>query len=271
MCRTASPLSVVVFSAFLGLWASSRLVAQPLDLALEIESVEASSEIVRVRVFVNGLITGKPWYPEMAASFRWDPERLRLLNFTTRGFRHHLIPSLHLAPDEGGLTFVMLCGFICLAIDDPECRQPVAEVTLAVLAPFGETSLDLLDFLIIDPSIEPFVEDQASEVVYHPSLFDSTIRLRPFVRGDMDGSGSFTITDAIRILQYLFLGPPVACPDPADADDDGDVNVTDAIYLLRHLFVGGPAPPPPSGEAGLDPTDDGLDCAPLPGPGICEA
>jgi hypothetical protein len=37
--------------------------------------------------------------------------------------------------------------------------------------------------------------------------------------------------------------------------------ITDAIYILNFLFLGGPAPLPPFPECGIDPTVDGLGCA----------
>jgi hypothetical protein len=71
-----------------------------------------------------------------------------------------------------------------------------------------------------------------------------------FVRGDVDANGSIEITDAVRLLGFLFLGgeaPP--CRDAADVDDDGATNVTDAIRILGFLFRGTvpPAPPTPRG------------------------
>jgi hypothetical protein len=84
-----------------------------------------------------------------------------------------------------------------------------------------------------------------------------------FLRGDPDESGGIEITDAIRILHFLFLGQgdAIRCRDAADADDGGAVDLADALHLLNGLFLGGPAPPPPFPGCGVDPTEDGLDCA----------
>lgn len=84
-----------------------------------------------------------------------------------------------------------------------------------------------------------------------------------FRRGDVSGNGSFEITDAIRILDFLFRGEgEIPCPDTADADDDGSLSVTDAVRLLGHLFQGSAAPPAPGRECGADPTPDELgECA----------
>jgi parallel beta-helix repeat protein len=82
-----------------------------------------------------------------------------------------------------------------------------------------------------------------------------------FKRGDVDVNGSLEITDAIKVLGYLFLGeaePP--CLDAADNDDDGTVNITDAVYGLSFLFLGGPAPKSPFPECGVDPVIDALGC-----------
>jgi hypothetical protein len=75
-----------------------------------------------------------------------------------------------------------------------------------------------------------------------------------FKRGDGDANGTVNITDAISVLNFLFLGgiaPP--CMDAADTDNNGAVNITDAISLLNHLFLGGPAPAAPGMSCGPDP------------------
>ena len=83
-----------------------------------------------------------------------------------------------------------------------------------------------------------------------------------FTRGDSDGDGEVLLTDAIFLLNHLFLGaPPPACPDAADADDDGALNLTDSVAVLNFLFLGGAPPPPPHPEPGGDPTPDGLECS----------
>ncbi len=61
-----------------------------------------------------------------------------------------------------------------------------------------------------------------------------------FVRGDVDGSGAISITDATLLLQLLF-GESSAFPanrDALDANDDGRLNTGDAMRILRFLFQG---------------------------------
>ncbi|MBI4604831.1 MAG: hypothetical protein HY721_22950 [Planctomycetes bacterium] len=85
-----------------------------------------------------------------------------------------------------------------------------------------------------------------------------------FHRGDADGNGELEITDAVRVLGFLFLGgtgPP--CLDAADADDNGLLEITDAIRVLGYLFLGH-KPPEPPGPAPLACGRDGgqeLGCA----------
>ncbi len=92
---------------------------------------------------------------------------------------------------------------------------------------------------------------------------------RQFHRGDADSNGQLQLTDAVRILNVLFLGTGVIlCLDAADADDNGQLQLTDAVRILNVLFLGtGVIPPPgPTGDpCGPDPTTDPakdtLDCA----------
>ena len=86
-----------------------------------------------------------------------------------------------------------------------------------------------------------------------------------FKRSDADLSGDFSLSDAVLIANYLFLGtrePP--CHDAADSDDNGTIDLTDVILPLNWYFSGGrePAPPGPN-DCGADPTplDDLPECA----------
>ena len=58
------------------------------------------------------------------------------------------------------------------------------------------------------------------------------------------------------IINYIFI-PDNPAPDPLDAADvncDDAVNVTDAVYLINYIFVGGSSAP-------CDPSGDGVpDC-----------
>ncbi len=78
----------------------------------------------------------------------------------------------------------------------------------------------------------------------------------PIRRGDVDGDARSNITDAIRILRYLFAGGEEPdCADAADLNDDGRVDMVDSVALLRALFH---AIEPPWPECSADRTRDSL-------------
>ena len=100
--------------------------------------------------------------------------------------------------------------------------------------------------------------------VYLIKLAPDAPAARPIRRGDVDDDGTVQLTDAVRILDFLFAGaeePP--CLETADADDNGTVQLTDAVRILTFLFASGPALAPPGPEAcGTDPADSPhLGCA----------
>ncbi len=82
-----------------------------------------------------------------------------------------------------------------------------------------------------------------------------------FIRGDANADGKIDISDAIKILGYLFALGNVQCLDALDVNDDGNVNIADAINLLGYNFAQGAPPLPPFEECGLDPSNDTVDCA----------
>jgi len=81
-----------------------------------------------------------------------------------------------------------------------------------------------------------------------------------FIRGDANGDQSVNVIDAIATIGFLFQGLPLSCPDAADVDDNGTVNVTDAVSALEYLVSQGPAPLEPFPGAGVDPTQDLMEC-----------
>src|SRR6185503_21069849 len=69
-------------------------------------------------------------------------------------------------------------------------------------------------------------------------------RAASFQRGDVDVNGTMDITDAINILNFLFLGGAgPTCLPLANVDGEGGVDLTDPIFVLQNLFLGGPVPP----------------------------
>lgn len=82
-----------------------------------------------------------------------------------------------------------------------------------------------------------------------------------FLRGDVDDNGRVEITDAIRMLNFLFLGgePPV-CKDAGDVTDSGRLDISSPISILNYLFLGGSPPRVPFPNKGIDPTEDSLGC-----------
>jgi len=80
-----------------------------------------------------------------------------------------------------------------------------------------------------------------------------------FIRGDANSDQKVDISDAIHVLDFLFLGgPSPRCLDSADADDTGVIDITDAVVVLSTLYAGSASIAPPFPSAGPDSTSDGL-------------
>ncbi len=88
-------------------------------------------------------------------------------------------------------------------------------------------------------------------------------RTAVFVRGSMNGDDQVNLSDAVFTLMYLFQeGKPPPCLDAADVNDDGLVDISDPIRLLGYLLLGPfPQPPPPFDAPGEDPTEDSIVCS----------
>ncbi len=84
-----------------------------------------------------------------------------------------------------------------------------------------------------------------------------------FVRSDCTGDGASDISDAIKVLNFLFLGGArPECDAACDINADGSFDVSDAIFQLDHLFVTGAPIPAPFPQCGVE--EEGLDCQAYP-------
>jgi serine protease AprX len=64
-----------------------------------------------------------------------------------------------------------------------------------------------------------------------------------FRTGDVNRSGSVTISDVVYLINYLFKGgPPPYLYYRGDTNCDQSVTVEDVVYLVAYLFKGGPLP-----------------------------
>jgi hypothetical protein len=64
-----------------------------------------------------------------------------------------------------------------------------------------------------------------------------------YICGDANDDGLVNVSDAVRIINYVFLGGAPPLPwDAGEVNCDGNVNVSDAVWITNYVFVGGAAP-----------------------------
>jgi hypothetical protein len=71
-----------------------------------------------------------------------------------------------------------------------------------------------------------------------------------WIRGDGNGDGRVNLTDAVVMLQFLFMGGGAPCQRAMEVNSDGKQDLSDAVTLLNHLFSSGPAPASPFPDCG---------------------
>ena len=66
------------------------------------------------------------------------------------------------------------------------------------------------------------------------------IQEQPTRLGDVNADFELDLTDAVALLNSLFLGDALLCPAAADFNEDRSVNISDPVAILNFLFLGGP-------------------------------
>jgi len=102
--------------------------------------------------------------------------------------------------------------------------------------------------------------ETAARMLVSVLVRDGDAPLAVFLRGDANGDGKLDISDAVKILRFLFSGDTSDCAEALDANDDGRLDIADAVFLLGYLFSEGPRPPAPFPDAGSVPPVQSLGC-----------
>jgi hypothetical protein len=108
----------------------------------------------------------------------------------------------------------------------------------------GLTAGDYIDSILIE----------AEGAVNSPEYIRISLELTGgYICGDANSDGSVNVSDAVYIINYVFIGGDP--PDPMEsgnANCDGSVNVSDAVYIINYVFVGGNAPCDTDGDGTPD-------------------
>lgn len=144
-------------------------------------------------------------------------------------------------PDVVGPSALSTLAYGTETFRGTSCGTPVSAGAAAIL--FGVCPGASADF------VESFIRKYARDL--GTAGLDATsgagaLRLpeaashRPFRRGYVDRDDKVKITDAVVLLNHLFVGGEEPdCLDAADTDDSGRVDLADAVALLNYLFLGG--------------------------------
>ncbi len=174
--------------------------------------------------------------------------------------------SVNIAP-AGGAGFTIACVTDLFAPFDTvpvALDNPILEIDYLIdaNAPVGSTIPIEFSNLLGSPPVQTVMVFDLVEIVPTITAGIVTVTEPTFLRGDVDQNGTVSLIDGV-LLCYRVSGlqPPGDCRDADDINDDDLLTISDAVYLFQYMFVGGPSIPAPSGVCGPDPGAEGnLDC-----------
>lgn len=164
-----------------------------------------------------------------------------------------------LATGTGGLTgytYALIIDFslaVTLPATTPDTFHEIARVTYDVpagaavgsypltltdqLSPQGSPTVDLVLSFTTNPEVIPTTEAGSITVP------------RPYIRGDVNGSGHLSLVDIVLVARYVVGLESPTCLQAYDVDGSLDtggssVTLTDAMYLAQFLFMPNTLPPP---------------------------
>lgn len=106
------------------------------------------------------------------------------------------------------------------------------------------TDLMKLRFEASDLAMASTVEAAVDDVIV------SSLICNYYSCGDANADGSVNVSDAVYIINYVFLGGEIPQPMASgNVNCDTSVNVSDAVYIINFVFVGGNDPCDTNGDA----------------------
>jgi serine protease AprX len=64
-----------------------------------------------------------------------------------------------------------------------------------------------------------------------------------YLPGDADGNGRLSISDAVKLINYIFAGGSAPSPlESGNCDCSGSISISDVVYLVQYIFGGGNPP-----------------------------
>jgi hypothetical protein len=100
------------------------------------------------------------------------------------------------------------------------------------------------DSQALNPDTSYYWRVKAFDLAGNSSDFQyDPFRFSLFIRGDANDDGKIDVSDAIYLVNYLFIDGPEPSPFQAgDANSDEVVDIADVVYLINYLFIDGPPP-----------------------------
>jgi hypothetical protein len=95
--------------------------------------------------------------------------------------------------------------------------------------------------------------DASNPPLKDTATFSITVTDPVYTCGDANNDGDVNLSDAVTIINYVFIGGPP--PEPfitGEVNCDGTVNVSDAVWILNYVFVGGSGPCDSDGDGNPD-------------------
>jgi hypothetical protein len=88
------------------------------------------------------------------------------------------------------------------------------------------------------------IELSSIDAANSPHFVRVTLELnQAYLCGDANGDGSVNVSDAVYIINYVFIGGNPPEPQASgEVNCDGSVNVSDAVWIINYVFIGGNAP-----------------------------
>lgn len=135
-------------------------------------------------------------------------------------------------------------GTVLEPVDELTTGQPIAKLLIEVPYECSSSSLEAPEVTTIVGQYDEFKLELVNQagIPSVPNVTSEVTELRHFRMGDVYFDGVISIADPVNLINYIFAGTDLDCPDATDADCDGVAMITDAVYLINYIFADGPLP-----------------------------